>query len=279
MSKITTSWFNPDRIRYVLAIIIFVLAFAPLIRPMGLPLKISRTTKLYYDTVEEYAPGSLVLFVWNQGTAQWGEMGPPGIAMLQQLFNLPGTRIIVFTTGVESPALFETNLWPNIDPNGKIYGTDWVNLGYLPGGETAVAALATDPHSALEVDYYNNPIDTLPLMSDFNSGADIDLIVANQVSTGELYMRQFQTKWGTPMVQANPSAVYTSAMVYMESGQLKGLLNSLRGGAELEALINKPGRGLSAMDAMSNLHLFVLFLVVLGNIKYFRERKSGGNLK
>ena len=268
------NWMKSINPRKVIFALVFIVTIIPIVFPLNLPLVISTTTVQYYETVQKLQSGDTVIFVWNQGTAQWGEMGPPGIAQLQQLMDIPGVKIIVISTGAESPGLFESNLLPSIDQQGKQYGTDWVNLGYIPGGETAIAALATDTWSLVKVDWKGTPIDQLPVMDSFHSGADIALVVGNQPSSGEEWQRQFQNKFGTKIVWACVSASYTSALMFVSSGQLSGILNSLRGGAELELLINKPGRGVSAMDAMSNLHLLVLAIIVASNVVYF-TRKGG----
>jgi len=277
MAEEKKNWMNSINARQVIFAAVFIVTIVPILFPLNLPLVISKTTIQYYDTVQKLKSGNTVIFVWNQGTAQFGEMGPPGIAQLQQLMDIPGVKVVVISTGAESPGLFESNLWPAIDPKGKEYGKDWVNLGYIPGGETAIAALATDTWSLVKVDWKGTPISQLPVMEGFKSGADIALIVGNQPSSGEEWQRQFQNKFKTPIVWACVSAGYTTALMFVNSGQLSGILNSLRGGAELELLIKKPGRGVSAMDAMSNLHLLVLATIVASNIIYFKNR--GGKKK
>ena len=147
------SWFTNERIRYIINIGIFVLGIAPLIVPFNLPLKIGRTTDMYYNTAESLQAGDIVIFHWGEGTAQWGEMGPPGIAQFQQLIN-KGARIIVFSGNVEAPGLFDANLKPAIDFKGAVYGDDWLNLGFYPGGETVAASLATEPHTTFLIDAY-----------------------------------------------------------------------------------------------------------------------------
>jgi hypothetical protein len=52
------------------------------------------------------------------------------------------------------------------------------------------------------------------------------------------------------------------------AGQIEGYLASLRGGAELEQLIQSPGTGLQAMDAFTLAHYMLLVLVLIGNIGY-----------
>jgi len=268
------SWFTAERTRYIVYVIIFILASVPLLVPLNLPLEISPNTQSHYDVIEALNAGDLVIFYWNEGTAQWGEMGPPGIVQLQHVLNQDGVKVIIFSAWPESPALFESSLRPKLDLTGKEYGRDWVNLGYFPGGETAIAALATDPHSLAKEDHYGTPVGELPIMDEFNSGEDIALIMGNAPGGYDLFMNQFQSKWETPIIWATPAAVYPSAVPFAESGQLIGLLNSLRGGAEYEKLINMPGRGLSAMDAMSALYVLVMVLIIIGNVNYYLERRN-----
>lgn len=267
------TWFTNERIRYIINIGIFILGITPLVVPFNLPLNISRTTSMYYNTVDNLQEGDIVIFLWGEGTAQWGEMGPPGIAQFEQLVK-KGARIIVFSNNVEAPGLFDANLLPEINFGDYQYGEDWINLGFYPGAETAIASLASQPHSTFLIDAYGTSLDTLPLWADYQSGEDAVLVVGNEPSSGESFMRQFQTRWGTKIVWCAPSAVYTSSLVYLESGQLSGLLNSLRGGAELEKMTNKPGRGLSAMDALSCIHVWIVLLIIAGNIQHHLGRSA-----
>jgi len=274
-TRVRKSWLTPERAHYIIAIGIFILASVPLLTPFGLPLEISETTQAYYDTVETLKPGDIVIYEWNMGSAQFGEMGAPAIVQLQQLFNKAGVRIIVFQPTSEAPGLFDANIFPALDLKGKVYGIDWINLGFYPGG-AVIAALATDPHQLFLKDHYGNALSQYSLWNDYRTGADCEMIIFNEVGHGGSYMTQFQIKWGTTIVGATVAAQYADCMLYYTSGQLKGVLNSLRGGAELEKLTNNPGRGLSAMDAMSTLHLWLILVVVAGNVQYFSKRRREG---
>jgi hypothetical protein len=48
----------------------------------------------------------------------------------------------------------------------------------------------------------------------------------------------------------------------------------LRGAAEYEQLINREGGGERAMLAQTTAHLYVIALVLLGNVIYFRSRRK-----
>jgi len=64
-----------------------------------------------------------------------------------------------------------------------------------------------------------------------------------------------------------------------EQQQLVGLLGGLKGAAEYELLINKPGFATKGMDAQSVAHLIIILFILIGNIGYFATRKQKDNLK
>jgi hypothetical protein len=61
---------------------------------------------------------------------------------------------------------------------------------------------------------------------------------------------------------------------YYDSGQIVGFLGGLKGAAEYEALISSPGSGIRGMDAQTIAHLFIVFMVIVGNIGYFFQRRA-----
>jgi hypothetical protein len=60
---------------------------------------------------------------------------------------------------------------------------------------------------------------------------------------------------------------------FLDTGQLVGLLGGMRGAAEYEVLIEHHDAGVRGMDSQSVIHIFIIVLVVVGNIAYFSSRK------
>jgi len=54
------------------------------------------------------------------------------------------------------------------------------------------------------------------------------------------------------------------------------MVGGLRGAAEYELLIGRGGSGARGMLAQTGMHLYVLLLIVIGNVVYFRHRRGGG---
>lgn len=64
-------------------------------------------------------------------------------------------------------------------------------------------------------------------------------------------------------------------MNLLRAGQIKGLIPGLPGGAQYEILLQRPGRAVKLMDAQSMGHLWIIVLVILGNIAYvYRVRRK-----
>ena len=50
----------------------------------------------------------------------------------------------------------------------------------------------------------------------------------------------------------------------------------MKGAAEYEQLIGKPGTASVGMDAQSLTHLLIVIFVIVGNIQYFLSKRKGG---
>jgi hypothetical protein len=75
--------------------------------------------------------------------------------------------------------------------------------------------------------------------------------------------------YGTPMIEGAIGVNIPAYAPYVDTGHLLALLQSTRGGAELEYLTGRPLTGLIAMDAFSLVHYLVIIFIIIGNIGYF----------
>jgi uncharacterized membrane protein YtjA (UPF0391 family) len=64
-------------------------------------------------------------------------------------------------------------------------------------------------------------------------------------------------------------------MAYIHSGQVVGIIPGLQGAAEYEALTGKLGFATVAMDSQSLAYILYTLAIVLGNIYYFAQKRSG----
>ncbi len=157
---------------------------------------------------------------------------------------------------------------------GKVYGTDFVNMGFLAGGETALAAYARNVKAAFPTDWRGNNTAQLPILQRIDDMSDVDLYVFFTDDSAEAWVRQI-SQYRIPIIAGLITVTAPQAQPFLQSKQLAGLLAGLRGAAEYENLMQKPGAASAGMDAQSMGHLLLILFILLGNISYFIKKSRG----
>jgi hypothetical protein len=179
----------------------------------------------------------------------------------------------------------------------RVYGKDWINLGYVMVlGWPSLNVFTKDMSALYPTDYYKN--DTrdykkLPIMKP--TKAEIDPKTEKpirSINIDDVYMAFVVTYspcedwipfvhgvYNTPLAFGCAGIESSTKYRFLTSGQLKGLLVSVRGGAEYDVLLNpdKPAeRTTLATTLIAPLaygHLVIIFAIILGNIGYFAGRR------
>ena len=272
-----TIWQRLMRIdRRVIYLVLFVAVSFPLLSPVGLPLSITRETRGIYDYIERLQPGSVVVVSFDYSPSSYAEQHPQAVAVMNHLMRKPGVKIICVAFWEQGPIMAEEIL-NSIDTHGKQYGVDFVDLGYVAGGETAMSAFAGDIHKTFPVDYRKNPIGSLPMMANVKTAKDISLLISIAAGSPGVpeFARQIQGPYKVPFAAGLVAISVPIYMPYVQSGQMLGLMAGLRGAAEYEQLLGVKGKATVGMDAISFSHLVVLVFIVIANVAYFAGRKEG----
>jgi hypothetical protein len=181
---------------------------------------------------------------------------------------------------VAIPSLVIDQLKDVMTEHHYVIGQNYIDLGYVLPNEPSVVALAQDFHSVVRQDASGKSIQGT-FLDKVNTWKDWRLLSQyySGASGGGSHVIQHFGLRGTPMIFDVIGATINTYMPYLNTGLVKALLGSTRGGAELEYLIGKPGSGLMAMNSFSIGTYFVLVLIILGNIGYYGykyERKREG---
>ena len=262
---------NQDRIIFLL---IFVSIAIPMIVPLGLPVPISSTTSKFYDTVESVPEGTNVLWCTSIGFSIWYNTGPGEIATFRHIFRLVRERnakFIVFAEGAEAAAIVRRIITEHCDTSGLTYGEDYVDLGWIPGGEAALAGVVTDFQSTVETDYKGTPISQIPMLIDIKSGEDIDVLGFSSGSMIDRFMRQW-APLHKPILLNMIAIGVPLCMPYIEKGMVTAYINGQRGGAEYEKLLGQLGMGSSFVDAQSIIHLYIIIMIIVVAVWYVIRR-------
>lgn len=264
--------------RRYLMVVMLILMIIPAVNPLGIPIPISDYTREVYNYIENLPSGSIIVVANNVDVALWPEEETFAKALFWHLGEGPHKFVIV-NFGADSPLLISgalTDINFEISFPNKKYGDDYVLMGFLAGGETAMASFATNPQGVFEQDFYGTPIEQLSIMKELKGASDIDLIVHITGSDADSPVRQWVETFHIPYAAAPTIGWVPTYMPYYNAGQLVGLIAGVQGGAEYELLIGRPGSGLAINDALSLAFLFTILLAILGNIDHLISRLKGG---
>ncbi len=258
-----------SRVLYLILLIAFIV---PLLRPLGLPMIISDEIKRTYDLIESLPEGSRVVVSFDLSPGGYDELAPASVAVFNHM-AMKGLRLIGMSFWDAGPSLLDRSLAGSLYVD-KEYGDDYVNLGFLAGGENAMAAAARDIRGAFPSDFHDNPTANMPIFEGVQSLKDVEMVIV--VATGNPgvpeWIRQVGDPMGVPIATIVIAGLVADYAPYMQSKQLIGMIPGLRGAAGYESLIDMLGRGTAGLDAQSVAHLMILIFVLVGNIVYFAER-------
>jgi hypothetical protein len=88
------------------------------------------------------------------------------------------------------------------------------------------------------------------------------------------WVQQAQGRYHIQLVSGSTAVQAPEIYPYLQSGQVKGLLGGMAGAAEYEKATQTLGPATKGMDAQSSAHLFIMFLILLGNAIYFARRNA-----
>ena len=265
---------NIDR-RYIY-LLAWIAVLYPLMNPMGLPVSIGKYSTAYYNYIDALPDDSVVMVTFDYGVSAMPELYPLTVATFNQLWSRD-FKIIVVASWQQGPMVMDV-LLDEIDPlekYGKVYGEDWVELGWFAQGEIGMAALGKDIWSTLPVDYIENKqTSSFPIMQDIKTAEDIDLMISFETGTPGLpeWIRQWETPYGTPIIMGCIGVMVPEVAPYLQTGQLGAMIPGLTASAEYELILNQPGLAIAGVDAISVSHLMVIILVIIGNIGYFLSK-------
>lgn len=267
---------NVDR-RIIYIILIVAVVYA-LIKPMGLPVTINKTTEDAYAAIDALQPGDVLVMGMDFSAGGIPELEPAGKAIFYQCMK-KDVKIVMFGMWVMAGDMAErllTEMAP-LFPD-KVYGTDYINIGYKAGGAVLLQKAVDDVvEAALNIDHRGNTLPgNFPIFDNFKSLKDAAFWVC--LSTGNPGVPDWIKVVGDPLgIPGTIDVVSVSIpenMPFVDSGQIQGIIQGIRGSAEYELLVSRPGRAVAGMDAQSLAHVVILVFIALGNITYLMTRKK-----
>lgn len=248
----------------------------PYVLGKSLPLgSANKRTRDVFEAVDKLPPGSPIIIAPNYGPASMPEVHPMALALTRHALR-KNLRVLLLTINVQGALLIDDVLKQiQDDPEFKTKkdGTDWANLGFQPGGYLAVLGMGDSIAKTFPKDARGRPSASLPALKGVRNYDDIPLVVTLESTTGAgTWIFYAHEKFGVKLAMGVTAVMATDFYPYLNTGQLVGLINGMKGAAEYEGLLGRPDKASLGMTAQSISHVMIVVFVVLGNIAYFSTR-------
>lgn len=226
-----------------------------------------RTTAVF-DHIQNLPERSVVVIVFDYGPASMPELQPMAIAIARHVLERD-LRLVCLTMYPDAPLLIEDALSKASEGLDRQDGVDYVNLGFRPGVVNVILGMGTDIGAVYRTDFQKRRYRDLEITKGLRNYDDVGLVIdlasSDTPAAWVLYAHQ--------RYKARVAAGVTAVMAqdyypYLQTGQLIGLLNGMKGAAEYEKLIKTPADASQAMGPQSCAHFLIILLVIFGNIVY-----------
>jgi hypothetical protein len=253
----------------------------PLFMSLKQEIIISDEVRQVYEALQELPAGSNVLMSFDYDPASAPELQPMAEAVIGECFKRDLKVIIMglWPMGPQQALMAVDTIMTRmgLGPEDKVYGVDYVNLGFQAGNEFVIQRMGSSFESMFKTDFRGTPYDSIPLLNNIRNFSDIDY--GYNVSSGfpgtvewvQVAVDRYRLKMGAGNTAVQAPTVYP----YLSGGQLVGLMGGMNGAAEFEKLASLPGKATTFMLSQSFSHIIVIAFIIIGNVAYIRGgRKS-----
>ncbi len=224
------------------------------------------------ESFQALTPGSKVLMAFDYDPGSAPELQPMAVAVLRFCFENDLKPIIVglWPQGPQQAemALSVVLAEDSIAAKNLQRGVDYSNLGFQSGNEFVIQRMGSDFKSMFPSNYQGTPYDDIPLVRNIKNFSNVDYgfnLSAGYPGTRE-WVQLAGDRFGLNLGAGNTAVQAPEMYVYVNAGQLSGLLGGMTGAAEFETLLEKPGKGTKFMLAQSFAHMVVIAFILIGNV-------------
>ncbi len=264
--------------RRIIFLILLIVVTIPLIISVGGEIPPTAPVEGAYRAVASLQPGDLLLISIDFDATSAPELMPMLESVLRQAFEKDVKVVMLGHIAIGLP-LGHMALEMVAAEYDKVYGVDYVDLGYRPGYIAVMIAMGRELRDVFSTDYRGESLDEMEITKDLHSYEDFELMFGfEHGAVIDYWVRYAQARFGQRMAFGTTAVMAPDAYPYLQSGQIEGLVGGLKGAAEYETLIGVPGLGTRGMPAQQWAHLLVIGFIIVGNLGYFftRGKKSRG---
>lgn len=270
--------------RRIVFLILVLAVMLPMLFPLGLKTQSTPLTQKVYDLIESIPAGAPVILSFDYDPSVITEIQPMAMALIEHAWK-KDHKVIATALWPQGPQmadmafndLKEKLLEQNPEAELPEYGQDYVNLGYKPGGLVTIQGMGRDMKAIFPSDITGEKYEEIPLLQKVRTLKDIRYVIS--LSAGDPGLRDWimtaRGKFNVPVAGGTTAVSTPGFLPYVsDQNQLHGLLGGLKSAAEYELLMGYEGDASRGMNPQSVAHILILLLILFGNIRAARKRKT-----
>jgi len=259
--------------RRIIYLFVFIGVLIPLLGHMVPGFKPSPEVVQAYNEINSLPEGSIILISIDYDAASMPELQPLLEAMLMHIFERK-LKVIMMGHWPLGLPLGQIALEKIASQFNKVYGEDYVFLGYRPGLAAVMLNMGKEIRTVFDVDYRGTKLDDLPMMRNVHNYNDIALLVGYEAgSVGDFWVQFAQARFRQKIILAATAVVWPDLYPYLQAHQIVGLIGGMRGAADYEILVKRLGSASTGMASQTLVHVLVIAFILLGNIGYYFTRR------
>lgn len=266
-------------------IMIFGIIFFSSVAPISFPIPVVQWSKDFHQVINqgvtvdfadpprefEGVTAGTRVFILNSGETSklWGDMSEAVTTVWKDLISRDA-EILLWSSSPDNEATLNKYLLPVIygaNPESHPdYGTKFVNLGYVAGGNQLLEQWKDDVIAITPTDAYGNRLEDLPMMADFNNlKEEADLMIGLDARGLETI---YVVRYNTPVLEIGGTDSASYLALSYTGGYFKGMLMGQRGGAEYELLSGIKGNSFSYLQNTLTIAAVMIIIMVVSNVMY-----------
>jgi hypothetical protein len=258
--------------RRVVYLFVGVAIILPLIFIPNPPMSPTEEGTSFHHVIERLEKGDVVLLATDYNAGSAAELGPMTITLAHHVFA-QGAKLVVVSLDAQGTGVVDAQIDSIAEGHGCTYGEDWVFLGFRPSAPAAILALASSPHTLFPEDFRGNRLIDLPLTDQLKGATDYAILVVMAAGpTATDWVIYGSGRFEAPILLGLSGGMGPTFRGFYDTQQVAGILAGLRGAAEYEQMMHRPGDASRLVSAQSSVHLLLVLLIVIGNVSFLVKK-------
>ncbi len=238
-----------------------------------------------YKVIDQVPPSKIVILSTSWGPGTMAENGPQTEVLMRHMF-MRGIKFAVISWDPQG-SRWTYKIGDKLQNEyGKKYGVDWVHVGYRPIGNmfVVVSGMAEDFQKVMSSDRNGTKLRDLPATANVKTSDDIGAVVeVTPSATVGIWISFFNQPKHVPLIYCPTAVMAAEAYPFLDSGQIKGMLNGVIGAVQYESLLGMTNKRTDAAAfswSLSIAHIVIILLIILGNVGFAvksRARRKQGS--